>query len=208
MKLDIYGLNGEVKENVEIKTVLDKLKVSKKAIYYKIINENFNSHIGTATNKTRSDVNGGGKKPWRQKGTGRARQGTTRSPIWRGGGVVFGGQIKKYKFSLPPKLKQKALLSLIKLKLQNGDMKVLDDFKVGAPKTKSFIAAVKNLVVDRNKKYVFIVESTSEELAFASRNIKNIKIMNVNRITLRFLADNSNIYIIKDALEKIVGEKK
>ncbi len=208
MKVDVYGLDGSVKENINVNGALDNVKVSKKSVYYKIINENFNSHLGTATNKGRSDVRGGGKKPWRQKHTGRARHGSRRSPIWRGGGVVFGGQTKNYKFKLPDKLKKQAVLSLVKLKLESGQMKVIDSLEVSAPKTKALVSAVKGVAGNLDKKVIFIVDKNTDELIKASRNVKNLLIMNVNRLTLRFLADNDNIFITKDALNNFVGEKK
>ncbi len=202
MKVDVIGLDGSVKDSIEINGILDKIDPSKESIYYKVISENANIHIGTATTKGRSQVRGGGRKPWRQKHTGRARHGSIRSPIWRGGGVAFGNQRKNYKFQLPLTLKKKALLSFIKLKVERNELKVIDDFTVDTPKSKSLLNKIANLLPEKGK-VVFIVDKLNDEMKKAVSNIKNIEIVSVKRLVLRKLIDIKNIYITKEAIEYI-----
>ena len=202
MKADLLDFNGKVKEQIELNDKIFNAKISFGAI-------NANIHPGTAMKKNRAMVRGGGRKPWRQKGTGRARAGSIRSPIWRGGGRTFGGQRRIYKFDLPKKLKLKAIASTITAKLKQGVIKFIDEITVPSGKTKEVIKKLSNIVDIMNEKAVLITENNDESILNATKNLKNLKLLNAKRLKIVPLIDSENILITKDAVEYInkIGEK-
>ena len=144
-------------------------------LFYEVVKMQLaNRRGGNASTKTRSEVSGGGRKPWRQKGTGRARSGTSRSPLWRGGGTVFGPHPRDYSFKVPKKVRRKALMSALTLKYRGNQMVILRDFPLTEIKTKKFIEVVSRFGWD---KVLFILDKSYPVLEKSSKNIKNVKMM-------------------------------
>jgi len=200
MNKDIIGFKNKKIGEIKLDPNLTKKDLPTGCLYYKFLNENANIHIGTAFKKNRSLVRGGGAKPWRQKHTGRARAGSRRSPVFVGGGVTFGGQIKNYKFVLPKKIKARALVVLFNLKFRNNKINVIDDIKLDSFKTKEFINLTKKLI-SLNEKCILIVKNIDEKLLKSTRNLKHIRLIDVTRIPIRELVNNLPIFITKSAVE-------
>ena len=157
---------------------------------------------GTASTKTRSDVSGGGKKPWRQKGTGRARAGTTRSPIWRGGGIVFGPTPHSYDIRVPKKVRRLALISALSMKFKEERMIVLRDFPMDEIKTKRF-----QEVIDRFgfKKTLFVIDESRPLLEKSSRNIRDVKMVRSEGINVYDLLKYDHVVLLEPSIKKIEG---
>lgn len=158
------------------------------------------ARAGTKAQKNRSAVSGGGAKPWRQKGTGRARAGTTRSPIWRSGGVAFAAQPRSYKQKLNKKMYRAALRSIISELLRLGRLKVVSDFKLDSPKTKGMVAALAGLGLDDA---LVVVDSLDENLVLASRNLPFVDVVEVSEVNPYSLVRNKNIVVTAEALKKL-----
>jgi len=202
MKVEILNLNGEVQDSIELNEKVFDAQKSLGSLYMKFNTEIANIHPGTVMKKNRGMVKGSGRKLYRQKHTGRARVGSIRSPIRRGGGRAFGGQVKNYKLDLPKKIKYKALFTLLSIKLKNNILKFIEDFKVETPKTKDLIKKLEKFVdFKNNEKATFIVYYDDENLKKAVKNIKFLKILNVKRLKLTNLINAKKIFITKSAVE-------
>ena len=158
------------------------------------------ARAGTKAQKNRSAVSGGGAKPWRQKGTGRARAGTTRSPIWRSGGVAFAAQPRSYKQKLNKKMYRAALRSIISELVRLDRLKVVNEFKLDGPKTKGMVAALAGLGLDDA---LIIVDSLDENIVLASRNLPFVDVVEVSGVNPYALVRNKNIVITAEALKKL-----
>jgi large subunit ribosomal protein L4 len=157
---------------------------------------------GTSATKGRSDVRGGGKKPWRQKGTGRARSGTSRSPIWRGGGIVFGPQPRDYSYSVPKKVRKNALISALSMKVKEEKMTILRDFPMEKISTKAFQKVVELFGL---KKALFIVDQDNLMLMKSSRNIKSVKMIRSEGINVYDLLKYEHLVLLEPSIKKIEG---
>ena len=151
--------------------------------------------------KNRSEVAGGGRKPWKQKGTGRARQGSIRSPQWRGGGVVFGPTPRSYSFKLPRKVRRLALLSALSTKVREESIVVLEGLAFDAPRTKDFVKVLSNLSID--KKALFVTADLDETVALAARNIPGITVVSATGINVLDLIGHNKLVMTKAAVEKV-----
>ena len=171
-----------------------------------IVDEIFKSEVN---NKTRAEVSGGGKKPWRQKGTGRARAGSTRSPIWVGGGKTHTPKPRDYSYRLPKKMKRKALLSVLSLKYGSNVLKVFEDFTFDAPKTKRMASFISKVKEPNTRKVAFVVgkdESLGDnynKLLLSLRNIKDLKLVNADSMSIHPLFYADEVYFTKTALSKL-----
>nr|QOS04577.1 50S ribosomal protein L4 [Sarcopeltis skottsbergii] len=185
------------------------LKISEKngmyIIHRALIKQLNNKRQGTANTKNRSDVRGGGKKPWKQKGTGRARVGSIRSPLWKGGGVIFGPKHKKYDIKINKKEQQLALKTLFFNKFQQTC--VIDEIgqNINTPKTKLIIEIIKNLNIDINKKnkILLVVVNKNSNLYLSLRNLANIELIEVDQLNIFALLKSDKIIITVNALDKI-----
>jgi large subunit ribosomal protein L4 len=175
--------------------------VNKGALYQAVRMYNANRRQGNASTKTRGDVSGGGKKPWRQKGTGRARAGSTRSPLWRHGGVIFGPHPRDFHYSVPKKVKRLALLSSINSKLIENRVIGMDAVKVEEPKTKMFRAILDALKLKGRS--LFVVEGLDVNTMRASRNLGEVSIKNFMDINTMDVLASDNLVMSKAALEKL-----
>lgn len=200
--LPVYNINGEKKEEMEINQKILDVKISKGLIYYAVLRQLANKRRGTACTKTKGEVRGGGRKPWRQKGTGRARQGSIRAPQWKGGGVVFGPRPRSYKYNLPKKAKKKALFMAIADKIKNNNLILLNEFNLTDGKTKNFVKILDALQITKEK--ILIVWGLSPEgtvpidILKAGRNIKNVNFINVLSLNIYDVLKNDKLLTTKD----------
>jgi large subunit ribosomal protein L4 len=156
---------------------------------------------GTHKVKNRSEVAGGGRKPWRQKGTGRARQGSIRSPQWRGGGVVFGPTPRSYSYKLPKKVRRLAIKSALSSKVIDNSIVVLEDLALNAPKTKEMAAVLKGLSVER--KALIVTADNNENVALSSRNIPNVTVVTANGVNVLDVLNHDKLIMTKAAVQKV-----
>ena len=171
-EVPIYNINGQSVGKMELDKKIFNGEVNKAVLYQIVKMHEANLRHGNASTKTRSDVSGGGKKPWKQKGTGRARAGTIRSPLWRGGGIVFGPHPRDYSYSLPKAVKRLALISSLNSKLNDKELIVVDDIKISKPKTKEIVAALRNLKAEERP--LLVLDEKDEAIVRASRNIPQL----------------------------------
>ena len=203
MKINIHSLKGEVVEKMEADDKIFKVELKSAVIRQAVLSERTNLRQGTHSAKNRSAVNGGGKKPWKQKGRGVARAGTTRSPLWKGGGVVFGPEPHKYKHKLPKKMSKLARRSVVSEKISNDEFKVLEKISIDSKKTSDFISFLKNLkLID--KRVTILVSTFQENLILASRNLKNVYVENVKNVSVYDLLDSEIIITDKQGLSDLM----
>ncbi|MCX5699948.1 MAG: 50S ribosomal protein L4 [Candidatus Omnitrophica bacterium] len=211
--LPIYNAEGKEVDSVKLNThVFDGVVNS--AVIYQVINAyRANHRKGLAATKTRGEVSGGGRKPWKQKGTGRARVGSTRSPLWRHGGVVFGPHPRDFSYTLPDKMKAVALKSSLNAKVLENNIIVLDTLKLSAPKTKEALKIFTNLKLStpKNKKTCSVLLLTDEISADLKRALRNIDFLTfnlaLNTQTYEVMA-HKKILITKDGLNKLTNRLK
>jgi large subunit ribosomal protein L4 len=170
-------------------------------IYEAVKNFQANKRSGTASTKTRSKVSGGGKKPWRQKGTGRARVGSIRSPIWRGGGVVFGPQPRDFSYSMPKKAKRNALRSILSDKVRNEKIYIVDKIDLKSSKTKDMMNVLKKFSFD---KMLIVDKRENSELMLSTRNIPNIKAVDIGEINVYDSLKYNYIMFSVEAIQQLV----
>ncbi len=202
MKVDKYSIEGKVVGSVELSDAVFGAEINDSLIYELVKSANANLRQGTHKTKERSDVSGGGVKPWRQKGTGRARAGSSRSPIWRGGGTIFGPRPRSYRIDLPRTLKRSAYRALLSLKAKQGSIKVVEDFKTGG-KTKEVAGIGKALSVSKG---VLISDSDDSLLKRSVRNIPWLVYNNVNRISGKDIFNSKDLIITESAV-KLLNER-
>jgi large subunit ribosomal protein L4 len=172
--VDIYNVNKEKVGEVDLKEDIFGVEVKPYLLHEVVVWQRACRRKGTASTKTRGEVSGGGHKPWRQKGTGRARVGSNRSPIWRGGGTVFGPRPRSYAYSLPKKVRRAALKMALSSKLANGQLVVLEDYPFTAPKTKEFVQLMKKFDLE---KVLFITPEGHETLELSARNVPYVQVL-------------------------------
>jgi len=199
--LSVQNIKGENIGEVSLKDNIFNTKVNKYLIQQVVKRYLANKRRGTASTKNRSEVRGGGAKPWKQKGTGRARAGSNRSPIWVGGGTVFGPNPRDYSFSLPKKIKIAALKSVLSDKLKNKEIIIIDELLLNENKTSKMVEILKNL--QAFKKPLIITEKEDNIIALSVRNIKGAKVLPVSKINTYDLVNQEKIIITKKALQKI-----
>ncbi len=199
MNTKIIDNNGNYTDNeIELEDRIFNVEVNNHLIWEAIKNELANKRQGTHNTKTRHDVRGGGRKPFRQKGTGRARQGTSRSPIHVGGGIVFGPHPRDYSYKMPRKAKRSAYKSILSKKLQSGTLKIVDEFKVESGKTKDAQQKLKNLVKD-DRRVILVYKDEDKMLKRAMRNLPWAKCISCYRLSAHDLFYAKEVILIKDA---------
>tara|TARA_B100000029_G_scaffold129512_1_gene123015 strand:+ start:605 stop:1237 length:633 start_codon:yes stop_codon:yes gene_type:complete len=199
MKLNILNNDGSEGKAVTVDKSVFGIKPNESVIHQAVITELANERQGTHASKNRSKVRGGGKKPWKQKGRGVARAGTIRSPIWRGGGTVFGPQPHDYKTKISKKMKRLARRSVLSFRADNGDILVVDEISISSPKTKEFIEFLKILNIS-GKKVTILVASLSENLFLSSRNVPNIYLVEATSASTYDLLDCEKLLFDKAGL--------
>ncbi len=204
MNVTVYGIDGQEKGTIELNDEVFGIKPNKSVIYYALKADLANRRQGTASTKGRSEVSGSGAKPWRQKGTGRARAGSRRSPIWVGGGTVFGPKPRDYRIKLPKKMKRLSIRSVLSLKLSNNQLKVVENFKVESGKTRDFFNIAKNLSDEDKRKRVLFIDKNPDELnKRASRNIPWIMYYDADLLNTKDLYYSTQLVITEDAVKHL-----
>ena len=197
-EIEIYNIKGESVGKIELDKEIFNGEVNEPIIHQVVRMYEANQRQGTASTKTRSDVRGGGRKPWKQKGTGRARAGTIRSPLWRGGGVVFGPHPRDYSYSVPKSIKRLALISSLNAKLNDKNMIVIDEIKLEKPKTKEFAAVLRNLKAER--KPLLVLEEKDATVVRASRNIANLLLRDYKSLNAYEVLKQQKLVLTQKAL--------
>ena len=202
MELQVVKSNGSKASKIKVNASVFGVKPNKDAVYRAILSEMENSRQGTHGSKSRGMVRGGGRKPWKQKGRGVARAGTTRSPLWRGGGTVFGPQPHQYEYKLPKKIKRLARRSILSEKLQNKKIIVLNEFGIDEPKTKKTKDLLINLDL-QEKKILVLTGNLTEDMILSMRNIPNIALLDAMTASAYDLLDSEIILIDQKGLEML-----
>lgn len=202
-KVALYNIKGDQIGDVELNDFVFGIPVHKAALHDAVVMQLASLRQGNADTKTRAEVRGGGRKPWRQKGTGRARAGSTRSPIWRTGGVVFGPHPRSYATKLPKKVRQLALRSALSSKVEAGNIIVLDNLDMDQPKTQEMVAILSNLKVDR--KALVVTAEMIPNVEKSARNIVGITPMDAAGINVYDLLAHDKLVITRDAVAKVEG---
>ncbi len=203
MKAQKFSNSGKFLKEVDLPEFLFKEKVSQGAIYDAIKAENANRRSGNHSTKDRGEVRGGGKKPWSQKGTGRARQGSSRAPHWVGGGVIHGPKKRDYSIRLSKNVKNKAVVSILQKKAKEAKLKLLEDVALTEYNTKAVFDIFKNMKVDGQGKFSLVVSGENPHLKISARNIKNLQFINSKRIACRELLYNNNLIITDGAMKEL-----
>ncbi|HOD97481.1 MAG TPA: 50S ribosomal protein L4 [Syntrophales bacterium] len=198
----VYDIENNKVAEIELSDQVFGAAVNEAAMYEVVRMQLVTRRLGTAATKTRRDISGGGKKPWRQKGTGRARAGTTRSPIWRGGGTVFGPHPRDYAFKVPRKVRKLALVSALSQKFKEERMIILSDFPLAEVKTKKF-----KEVVDRFgwKKALVVIDKSNPILEKSSRNLQEIKMIRSEGINVYDLLNHEHVVLLAPSVKNIEG---
>lgn len=200
-KIDVLDINGKKVDSITLNDDVFAITPNEQALFDAVMLQRANVRQGTHSVKNRSAVSGGGRKPWRQKGTGRARQGTIRAPQWRGGGVVFGPTPRKYTLKMNKKVRRLALKSALSTKLINGGIIVIDNLNLTTPKTKDFVQVVNNLNIDR--KGLFVTANIDENVYLATRNVNNILVQEPSEINVLDLLNVNKVVLTVEAVNKI-----
>ncbi len=200
-KVNVYNMQGELVEEMELSEEIFGVEINEHVVYEVVKNQLANKRQGTQSAKTRAEVRGGGRKPWRQKGTGRARQGSIRSPQWKGGGVVFAPKPRDYSYSVPKKVKRLALKSVLTDKLQNNEMIVVDHLSFEAPKTKDMKKTLANLKAD--KKALIVMAEKDANVIRSANNIPNVATALVNTINVYDILKYNSFIITKEAVKRV-----
>ena len=198
--VSVYNMEGAKVGDVQLNDAIFAVEINEHLVHQAVIAQLANKRQGTQSAKTRSEVSGGGKKPWRQKGTGRARQGSTRSPQWTGGGVVFAPKPRDYEIRLNKKEKRAALKSVLTSKVQEEKFFVIDELKCEAPKTKTMVNLLNKLGAD---KALVVLNTNDQNVILSSRNIPEVKTALTNTINVFDILKYDAVVIDKAALETI-----
>jgi large subunit ribosomal protein L4 len=203
MEFEVISMNGTSAGKIDLPDSVFNVKPGKHAIYEAVRSYMANQRLGTAMTKTRSEVNATGKKPWKQKGLGRARAGTAGSPVWVGGGVAHGPRPRDYYYSLPKGARRFALRSALSIKTKAGAIKIVEALGVSEPKTKVAIEFMKSVGVHKTK-CLLVVPSKNENLMKATRNIPGVRTTIAKDVNIYDIMNSDNLVIDKDAVGTIV----
>ena len=198
----VYDMTNNKVGDVELSAEIFDVEMNAGLVHQAVVMQLASRRLGTHATKTRSMVRGGGRKPWRQKGTGRARAGSRRSPLWVGGGTVFGPHPRSYAFTMPRKQRRLALKCALSDKVKSGDLIVLDKLDFDAPKTKKFIELQKAFSVDTCKA-LFITKELVENVMRSSNNLRNAKTIAALELNVYDILNSQKLFLTKDALATI-----
>ncbi|UTL72874.1 50S ribosomal protein L4 [Bacillus halotolerans] len=200
-KVALYNQNGSTAGDIELNASVFGIEPNESVVFDAILMQRPSLRQGSHKVKNRSEVRGGGRKPWRQKGTGRARQGSIRSPQWRGGGVVFGPTPRSYSYKLPKKVRRLAIKSVLSSKVNDNNIIVLEDLTLDTAKTKEMAAILKGLSVE--KKALIVTADANEAVALSARNIPGVTVVEANGINVLDVVNHEKLLITKAAVEKV-----
>ena len=198
--VSVYNIEGKEVGSIELNDAVFGVEVNEHLVHMAVVNQLANNRQGTQSAKTRSEVSGGGRKPWRQKGTGHARQGSTRSPQWTGGGVVFEPKPRDYSMKMNKREKQIAIKSALTSKVQDSKLIVVDEFKLDEIKTSKFAQILYNL---KAPKALVVTKDKDEKVVLSARNIPTVKTTMTNSINVYDILKYDSLVITKDAVAAI-----
>ncbi|MCR8846710.1 50S ribosomal protein L4 [Paenibacillus sp. SC116] len=200
-KVAVFNISGAQVGEIELADSVFGIEPNKHVLHDAVVMQLASMRQGTHKVKGRSEVRGGGRKPWKQKGTGRARQGSIRAPQWKGGGVVFGPTPRSYAYKLPKKVRRLAIKSALSSKVLENQIIVLDELAFNAPKTKEFKALLNNLKVDR--KALVVLPEYSDNVALSARNIPSVKLVAADGVNVYDVLRHQKLILTKDAVSKV-----
>lgn len=200
-KVNTYNITGAQTGEIELNDSVFGVEVNEAVMRQAVLRQLANERLGTHSTKTRGLVRGGGKKPWKQKGTGRARVGSTRSPLWVGGGTVWGPHPRSYEQKMPRKARRLAVKSALSDKVNTNELFVLDEITLAAPKTKEVVAIINNFKFAGEK--VLFITDNDEIVARCARNIEGVKAVATTGINIFDLLHYTKLFVTKSAVEKI-----
>ena len=199
-KVSVYNMEGKEVGSMELNDAVFGVEVNEHLVHMAVVQQLANNRQGTQKAKTRSEVRGGGRKPWRQKGTGHARQGSTRAPQWTGGGVVFAPTPRDYSFKMNRKEKRAALKSALTARVQENKLIVVDELKFDEIKTKKFAEVLKNLNLD---KALVVLNENDEKVVMSAKNIPTVKTTQINTINVYDVLKYNTVVLTKAAADSI-----
>jgi large subunit ribosomal protein L4 len=200
-KVALYNMEGKQVGDVELSDSIFGIEVNKTVLHEAVVNFLANQRQGTQSTKTRGEVSGGGRKPWKQKGTGRARQGSIRASQWVGGGVAFGPKPRTYAYTLNKKVKRLAMKSALSSKVASNEILVLDSLELKELKTKNMVDVLNKLNV--TEKTLIVLSEKNENVEKSARNIENVKLSKVNTLNVFDILNCDKFIITKDAVSKV-----
>ena len=200
-KIDVYNIEGKKVSDIELADSVFGIEPNENIVHSVLKNYLANQRQGTQSTKTRAEVSGGGKKPWRQKGTGRARQGSTRAPQWIKGGVALGPKPRSYKYTINKKEKRLAIKSVLSSKVLEKELTVVDKLELKEIKTKSMVKALEALKVEG--KTLIVLPENDKNVVMSARNIKGVKTISANNINVFDLLKYSNLILPVDTVKKL-----
>ena len=200
LKVDVLNMDGKKVEDLELNENVFGVEVNEVAVHTALVNYEANQRQGTQSTKTRSEVSGGGRKPWKQKGTGRARQGSIRATQWIKGGIALGPKPRSYKYSIPKKVRQLAFRSVLTSKVQDGKLVVVDKLNLDEIKTKDMVKVLDNL---NAKNALVMLNEKDLNVQASARNIEGVKTTLVNTMNIYDLLKYDKLVLTKDAVKKL-----
>ena len=200
-KIDVYNIEGKKVSDIELSEAVFGIKPNEKVVHSVLVNFMANQRQGTANTKTRAEVSGGGRKPWRQKGTGRARQGSIRAPQWIKGGIALGPKPRSYKYTVNKKERQLAIKSILSSKVLEKELTVVDKLEVKEIKTKTMVKALADMKVEG--KTLIVLPEKNNEVYMSSRNIEGVKTILLNNINVFDLLKYTNLVLPVDTVKKL-----
>lgn len=200
-KVALYNQNGSTAGDIELNDSVFGIEPNESVVFDAILMQRASLRQGTHKVKNRSEVRGGGRKPWRQKGTGRARQGSIRSPQWRGGGIVFGPTPRAYAYKLPKKVRRLAIKSALSSKVNDNNLIVLEDLNLDAVKTKEMAPILKGLSIE--KKALIVTADANETVELSARNLPGVTVVEANGINVLDVVGHEKLVMTKALVEKV-----
>ncbi|HET7616807.1 MAG TPA: 50S ribosomal protein L4 [Bacillales bacterium] len=201
LKVALYNQSGSQVGDIEMNDDVFGIEPNENVLYDAVVMQQASHRQGNHATKNRSAVRGGGRKPWRQKGTGRARQGSIRSPQWVGGGVVFGPSPRSYSYRLPKKVRRLALKSALSLKVKENDFVAVEDLSVEKPKTKEIVSFLNNLSVD--KKALVVTGDHNEAVELSARNIQGVAVITAQDVNVLDVINYEKLIMTQEAVKKV-----
>ena len=200
-KVTVYDMTGAAKGELELNEAVFGVEMNAGLVHQAVVRQLASQRLGTHKVKNRAEVRGGGRKPWRQKGTGRARAGSRRSPLWRSGGVIFGPTPRSYAFTMPRKQRRLALKCVLSDKVRSGDLIVLEELDFEAPKTKQMVKLLSDFKIE--SKALFITEEPKENVERSSNNLQGVKALGALGLNVYDILNHEKLFLTKSAVTKI-----
>ncbi|HIJ59053.1 MAG TPA: 50S ribosomal protein L4 [Nitrospirae bacterium] len=207
LEIEIRDINNNPKGTISLSKEIFANEVDESVVHSSVLNYLANQRQGTHATKTRAYVSGGGKKPWKQKHTGRARHGSNRSPIWRGGGITFGPQPRDYTTKLTKRVKKQALMKALSMKLNDSEIRVVDSINIEKPSTKEVVRILKSIGLE-DKKVLFITSEINKNLILSARNIPTADVTNINELNVYQIATHDYLIFTEDAIKQIQSNQE